>query len=101
MDDQCHGQSAVLTATSTVSPAPAKRSRCDQSPIHVDTMNAPGVMQDGKHNRYTANEKLDAILPATGYAIATPPPGYAPSLAPRKFMATPLPNFPLLAVSRS
>ena len=78
-------------------PAPAaeapKRSRWDQAPAVQDTpmqpiiMNAPGVMTEDKHNRYMTDEELDAILPATGYAIVTPPPGYAP-LAPRKFMAS-------------
>ncbi|PCH38647.1 hypothetical protein WOLCODRAFT_23492 [Wolfiporia cocos MD-104 SS10] len=29
-------------------------------------------------------EELDAILPATGYAIVTPPPSYAPLISPLK-----------------
>ncbi|KAJ7623334.1 armadillo-type protein [Roridomyces roridus] len=53
-------------------------------------MNAPGVMQEDKHNRYLTDEELDIILPATGYAIVTPPPGYTPSIAPRRLMATPI-----------
>ncbi|KAG9309482.1 small nuclear ribonucleoprotein [Chiua virens] len=53
-------------------------------------MNAPGIMHEDKHNRYLADEELDAILPATGYVIVTPPPGYAPMVAPRKLMATPV-----------
>ncbi|PBK99215.1 ARM repeat-containing protein [Armillaria gallica] len=74
----------------------AKRSRWDQTPVQVDVpmtpiiMNAPGFMQEDKHNRYLTDEELDAVLPPTGYAIVTPPPGYAPSVAPRKLMATPL-----------
>jgi len=45
------------------------------------TINAPGVMQEDKHNRYLSDEELNVILPATGYAIVTPP-GYAPMVAP-------------------
>lgn len=74
-----------------------KRSRWDQTPAAAPEapmmpiiMNAPGVMQDDKHNRYLTDEELDAVLPQTGYAIVTPPPGYAPSVAPRKFLATPV-----------
>ena len=73
-----------------------KRSRWDQAAIIPDTpmtqiiMNAPGIMHEDKHNRYLADEELDAILPATGYVIVTPPPGYAPMVAPRKLMATPI-----------
>ena len=74
-----------------------KRSRWDQTPAPAPEapmmpiiMNAPGIMQDDKHNRYLTDEELDAVLPATGYAIVTPPPGYAPMMAPRKFMATPI-----------
>jgi splicing factor 3B subunit 1 len=75
-----------------------KRSRWDQTPVasNVDVpmtpiiMNAPGFMQEDKHNRYLTDEELDAVLPASGYAIVTPPPGYAPMVAPRKFMATPI-----------
>ena len=75
-----------------------KRSRWDQTPAapNVDApmtqiiMNAPGFMQEDKHNRYLSDEELDAVLPATGYAIVTPPPGYAPMIAPRKMMATPI-----------
>lgn len=82
---------AEVTETPT-----AKRSRWDQTPVQVDIpmtpiiMNAPGFMQEDKHNRYLTDEELDAVLPPTGYAIVTPPPGYAPSVAPRKLMATPL-----------
>ena len=53
-------------------------------------MNAPGFMQDDKHNRYLTDEELDALLPTSGYAIVTPPPGYAPAVAPRKFQSTPV-----------
>jgi splicing factor 3B subunit 1 len=75
-----------------------KRSRWDQTPASAgpDTpmvpiiMNAPGIMMEDKHNRYLSDEELDAVLPATGYAIVAPPPGYAPLIAPRKLMATPL-----------
>ncbi|KAF8202543.1 armadillo-type protein [Pholiota molesta] len=74
-----------------------KRSRWDQTPAPAPEapmmpiiMNAPGIMQDDKNNRYMTDEELDAVLPATGYAIVTPPPGYAPMVAPRKFMATPI-----------
>ncbi|PFH51894.1 hypothetical protein AMATHDRAFT_190483 [Amanita thiersii Skay4041] len=73
-----------------------KRSRWDQTPApsnDVPTpiiMNAPGFMHEDKHNRYLTDEELDAILPATGYAIVVPPPGYAPMIAPRKMMATPI-----------
>ncbi|KAJ8593868.1 ARM repeat-containing protein [Rhizopogon salebrosus TDB-379] len=73
-----------------------KKSRWDQAavipeaPMTQIIMNAPGIMQEDKHNRYLSDEELDAILPATGYAIVTPPPGYAPMVAPRKLMATPV-----------
>jgi len=74
-----------------------KRSRWDQTPAPAPDapmipiiMNAPGIMQDDKHNRYLSDEELDAVLPATGYSIVPLPPGYAPSVAPRKFMATPV-----------
>jgi splicing factor 3B subunit 1 len=75
-----------------------KRSRWDQTPVasNVDVpmtqiiMNAPGFMQEDKHNRYLSDEELDAVLPTSGYAIVTPPPGYAPMIAPRKMMATPI-----------
>ncbi|KAG5651071.1 Splicing factor 3B subunit 1 [Sphagnurus paluster] len=73
-----------------------KRSRWDQTPVVQDTpmvpiiMNAPGFMQEDKHNRYLTDEELDAVLPTSGYSIVTPPPGYAPLVAPRKLMATPI-----------
>lgn len=78
-----------------------KRSRWDQTPVASNgfgndvpmtpiIMNAPGFMQEDKHNRYLTDDELDAVLPAAGYAIVTPPPGYAPSVAPRKLMATPV-----------
>lgn len=51
-------------------------------------MNAPGIMQDDKQNRFLTDEELDAVLPSTGYAIVTPPPGYAPMVAPRRLMAS-------------
>ncbi|KAG1729162.1 hypothetical protein EDB19DRAFT_1939170 [Suillus lakei] len=44
------------------------------------------LLQEDKHNRYLSDEELDAILPATGYAIVTPLPGYAPMEAPHKLM---------------
>lgn len=77
-----------------------KRSRWDQTPVAgqgpVDVpmtpiiMNAPGFMQEEKHNRYLTDEELEAVLPSQGYTIVTPPPGYAPSVAPRKLQATPV-----------
>ena len=75
-----------------------KRSRWDQTPAASGQdapmvpiiMNAPGLMMEDKHNRYLSDEELDAVLPATGYAIVAPPPGYAPLIAPRKLMATPI-----------
>ena len=75
-----------------------KRSRWDQTPVasNIDMpmtpiiMNAPGIMQDDKQNRYLTDEELDAVLPSAGYAIVTPPPGYAPMVAPRRLMATPI-----------
>ena len=75
-----------------------KRSRWDQTPVAstVDVpmtpiiMNAPGIMQDDKQNRFLTDEELDAVLPSAGYAIVTPPPGYAPMVAPRRLMATPI-----------
>ena len=75
-----------------------KRSRWDQTPASASPdapmvpiiMNAPGFMHEDKHNRYLTDEELDAVLPATGYAIVTPPPGYAPMVAPRRLMATPI-----------
>ncbi|KAF9789452.1 hypothetical protein BJ322DRAFT_1042304 [Thelephora terrestris] len=74
-----------------------KRSRWDQTPHQIpnDTpmvqiiMNAPGFMQDDKHNCYLTDEELDALLPTSGYLIVAPPPGYAPAVAPRKLQATP------------
>ena len=75
-----------------------KRSRWDQTPAASGQdapmvpiiMNAPGIMMEDKHNRYLSDEELDAVLPATGYTIVAPPPGYAPLIAPRKLMATPI-----------
>ena len=75
-----------------------KRSRWDQTPHQIPSdapmvpiiMNAPGFMQDDKHNRYLTDEELDALLPTSGHVIATPPPGYAPAVAPRKLQATPV-----------
>ncbi|KAF4569801.1 Splicing factor 3B subunit 1 [Pleurotus pulmonarius] len=75
-----------------------KRSRWDQAPstngaeqpMQQIIMNAPGLMQEDKHNRYLSDEELDAVLPSTGYSIVTPPPGYAPLVAPRKFLPTPV-----------
>jgi splicing factor 3B subunit 1 len=60
-------------------------------PMTPIIMNAPGFMQEDKHNRYLTDEELDAVLPSSGYSIVTPPPGYAPMVAPlRKLMATPV-----------
>lgn len=76
-----------------------KRSRWDQTPVASNggdvpmtpiIMNAPGFMQEDKHNRYLTDEELDAVLPTSGYSIVTPPPGYAPMVAPRRLMATPI-----------
>ena len=75
-----------------------KRSQWDQTqasaspdaPMVTIIMNAPGFMHEDKHNRYLTDEELDAVLLATGYAIVTPPPGYAPMVAPRRLMATPI-----------
>ena len=75
-----------------------KRSRWDQTPsaggqdvpMVPIIMNAPGLMMEDKHNRYLSDEELDAVLPASGYTIVAPPPGYAPLIAPRKLMATPI-----------
>ncbi|KAL4268890.1 SF3B1 family protein [Pleurotus pulmonarius] len=75
-----------------------KRSRWDQAPstngaeqpMQQIIMNAPGLLQEDKHNRYLSDEELDAVLPSTGYSIVTPPPGYAPLVAPRKFLPTPV-----------
>ena len=33
--------------------------------------NAPGFMQEDKHNHYLSDEELDAILPSSGYSIFT------------------------------
>ena len=73
-----------------------KRSRWDQAPSISEQpmtqiiMNAPNFMQEDKHNKFLTDEELDAILPTTGYAIVTPPPGYAPMVMPRKLQATPV-----------
>ncbi|KAF9005936.1 small nuclear ribonucleoprotein [Cyathus striatus] len=74
-----------------------KRSRWDQAPAPTPDapmapiiMNVPGFMHEDKHNRYLTDEELDAVLPTSGYAIVTPPPGYAPAMAPRKLTATPV-----------
>ena len=84
-------------AAASVAETP-KRSRWDQTPLasNVDIpmtpiiMNTPGIMQDDKQNRYLTDEELDAVLPSAGYAIVAPPPGYAPMVAPRRLMATPI-----------
>ena len=81
-----------------VEAAAPKRSRWDQTPRQIPSdvpmvpiiMNAPGFMQDDKHNRYLTDEELDALLPTSGYVIVAPPPGYAPAPAPRKLQATPV-----------
>lgn len=71
-----------------------KRSRWDQAPSAAPEvamtpiiMNAPGLMHEDKHNRYLTDEELDALLPTSGYAIVTPPPGYAPLVRPPKLSA--------------
>ena len=53
-------------------------------------MNTPGITQDDKQNHFLMDEELDAVLPSAGYAIVTPPPGYAPMVALRRLMATPI-----------
>ncbi|KAL0575606.1 U2 snRNP component prp10 [Marasmius crinis-equi] len=53
-------------------------------------MNAPGFMQEDEHNRYLSDEELDAILPATGYAIVTPSPGNASTVRPCRLTAPPV-----------
>jgi len=83
-------------AAPTDSTEAPKRSRWDQTPHQLPDdapmvpiiMNAPGFMQDDKHNRYLTGEELDALLPTSGYVIVTPPPGYAPAVAPRKLQVT-------------
>jgi splicing factor 3B subunit 1 len=77
-----------------------KRSRWDQtlvttngtadSPMMPTIMHAPGFMQEGKHNHKLSDEKLDAVLPSSGYSIVTPPPGYAPHGCSTKLMTTPI-----------
>ena len=43
-------------------------------------------------NRPLSDEDLDGMMPATGYRILDPPPGYAPIMTPaRKLMGTPTP----------
>jgi len=72
-----------------------KRSRWDQTPHQIPSdvpmvpiiMNAPGFMQDDKHNRYLTDDELEALLPTSGYVIVTPPPGYAPAVAPIKLQS--------------
>ncbi|KAF7312642.1 ARM repeat-containing protein [Mycena indigotica] len=90
----------MATPADTPNAEPIKCSRWDQTPLVASggieqpmeriIMNAPGVMQDDKHNRYLTDEELNIILPATGYVIVTPPAGYAPTIAPRRSMATPI-----------
>lgn len=68
-----------------------KHFRWDQTPVASNGMadiamvpnitNAPGFMQENKHNHYLIDKELDAILPLTGYAVVTPPPSYTPILA--------------------
>jgi splicing factor 3B subunit 1 len=78
---------------------PTKRSRWDQTPVvqteHIPMvpilMNAPGLNQDDKHNRFMTDEELDSLLPPTGYVIVTPPPGYAAPT--RKLLPPPTPAF--------
>jgi splicing factor 3B subunit 1 len=75
-----------------------KRPRWDQAPASAAPdapmvpiiMIAPGFMHGDKHNRYLTDDKVDAVVPPTGYTIITLPPGYAPLVAPRKLMATPI-----------
>lgn len=75
---------------------PSRKSRWDQTPAPTPDapmaaiiMNAPGYMHEDKHNRYLTDEELDAILPTSGYAIVTPPPGYAPLVRPPQLNAAP------------
>ena len=77
-----------------------RRSRWDQTPAAAHgaadvpmtpiIMNAPGFMHEDKHNRYLTDEELESVLPQSGYAIVTPPPGYAPMVIPRKLLPTPV-----------
>jgi splicing factor 3B subunit 1 len=53
-------------------------------------MNALGFVQEDKHNCYLSDKELNAVLPFPGYSIITPPPGYAPMVAPHRLMATKL-----------
>lgn len=73
----------------------SKRSRWDQpppeEPMEKIIMNAPNFLSQSGQNRYLTDEELDALLPATGYAIVTPPPGYA-SRAPRNLLPTVAPE---------
>ena len=56
-----------------------KHSQWDQMPTTSSTevamapiiMNAPGFMQEDKHNHFLSDEELDAVLPSTGYSIVT------------------------------
>ncbi|PCH38643.1 hypothetical protein WOLCODRAFT_161727 [Wolfiporia cocos MD-104 SS10] len=43
-----------------------------------------GEAADKENKDVKGGEELDAILPATGYAVVTPPPGYAPLISPLK-----------------
>ena len=54
-----------------------KCSQWDQMPTASSTevamaliiMNAPGFMQEDKHNHFLSNKELDTVLPSTGYSI--------------------------------
>ncbi|EJD43740.1 ARM repeat-containing protein [Auricularia subglabra TFB-10046 SS5] len=81
-----------------VAPADGKkRSRWDETPATAPGglapifMSAPGINADDKNSRYMTDEELDALLPPTGYAIVTPPPGYATRVPARNLGATPVP----------
>ncbi|KZV71547.1 small nuclear ribonucleo protein [Peniophora sp. CONT] len=74
-----------------------RRSRWDQTPSEAPSqplipiiMSAPSFGGEDKHNRYLTDEELDALLPQTGYAIVSAPPGYAPATRPKNLMATPM-----------
>jgi len=77
-------------AAPTGSTEAPKRSRWDQTPHQIPgdapmvpiIMNAPGFMQDDKHNRYLTDQELDALLPTSGYVIV--------AVVPPKLQATPI-----------
>lgn len=91
-----------------------KKSRWDQTPaggtgplpIMTTPMNFSGTMaipgapfiltgnaDVDKHNRYLADEELDAVLPTSGYVIVTPPEGYVASQPVRRLAAPATPMY--------